>query len=75
MERGYRSVRYADDFVILCHSAAEARAALEEVQRWIEAHGLQLHPDKTHLGDCRHLGQGFEFLGYWFEAGKRLVLD
>jgi RNA-directed DNA polymerase len=63
MARGYRTVRYADDFVILCRSAAEARAALEEVQRWIEAHGLQLHPDKTHLGDCRQPGQGFEFLG------------
>ena len=75
MERGYRSVRYADDFVILCRSAAEARAALEEVQGWIEAHGLQLHPDKTHLGDCRQPGQGFEFLGYRFEAGKRWVRD
>lgn len=75
MERGYRSVRYADDFVILCRSAAEARAALAEVQCWIEAHGLQLHPDKTHLGDCRQPGQGFEFLGYRFEAGKRWVRD
>jgi RNA-directed DNA polymerase len=75
MERGYRSVRYADDFVILCRSAAEASAALEAVQRWIEAHGLQLHPDKTHLGDCRQPGQGFEFLGYRFEAGKRWVRD
>ena len=75
MERGYRSVRYADDFVILCRSAAEASAALETVQRWIEAHGLHLHPDKTHLGDCRQPGQGFEFLGYRFEAGKRWVRD
>ncbi|MFA5924642.1 MAG: hypothetical protein WC856_25710 [Methylococcaceae bacterium] len=34
---------------------------------------MTLHPDKTHLGDCRAEGQGFEFLGYRFEAGKRWV--
>ena len=35
--------------------------------------GLALHPDKTHVGNCRIPGQGFEFLGYRFEAGKRFV--
>ena len=33
----------------------------------------RLLADKTHLGDCRVEGQGFEFLGYRFEAGKRWV--
>ena len=28
---------------------------------------------KTHVGDCRQAGQGFEFLGYRFEAGRRWV--
>lgn len=70
---GYRMVRYADDFVILCESAEQAHAALEEVKTWVEANGLTLHPDKTHVGDCRIEGQGFEFLGYRFEAGKRWV--
>lgn len=70
---GYRMVRYADDFVILCQSAEQAHAALEEVKAWVEANGLTLHPDKTHVGDCRIEGQGFEFLGYRFEAGKRRV--
>jgi RNA-directed DNA polymerase len=72
-QRGYPLVRYADDFVILCASAAEAQAALAEVQAWVEANGLSLHPDKTHVGDCRVVGQGFEFLGYRFEAGRRWV--
>ena len=27
----------------------------------------------THIGDCRIEGQGFDFLGYRFEAGKRTV--
>ena len=33
----------------------------------------QLNPDKTHVGDCLVQGQGFKFLGYRFEAGKRWV--
>ena len=66
MARGYRMVRYADDFVILCRSREEADAALAEVRVWVEANGLTLHPDKTHVGDCRQKGEGFEF--------RRLVL-
>jgi RNA-directed DNA polymerase len=71
--RGWRMVRYADDFVILCRSAAEALAALHDVQAWVAANGLTLHPDKTRVGDSAQPGQGFEFLGYRFEAGRRLV--
>lgn len=72
-QRGFSMVRYADDFVVLCTTAAEADAALREVRAWVEAHGLVLHPDKTHVGDCRQVGQGFEFLGYRFESGRRTV--
>jgi RNA-directed DNA polymerase len=72
---GYRMVRYADDFVILCQTAPQAQAALEEVKQWVEENGLTLHPDKTHMGDCLIKGQGFEFLGYRFEAGRRWVRD
>jgi RNA-directed DNA polymerase len=71
--RGYRMVRYADDFVVLCKSREEATAALTEITAWVTANGLRLHPDKTHVGDCRQPGQGFEFLGYRFEAGRRFV--
>jgi len=28
VQKGYRMVRYADDFVVLCRSAEEARTAL-----------------------------------------------
>jgi RNA-directed DNA polymerase len=72
-EHGYRMVRYADDFVVLCQTADEARAGLAKVQAWVEENGLTLNPDKTHLGDCREPGQGFDFLGYRFEAGERRV--
>jgi RNA-directed DNA polymerase len=71
--RGYRMVRYADDFVVLCKSREEAAAALADITAWVTENGLRLHPDKTHVGDCRLPGQGFEFLGYRFEAGRRWV--
>jgi RNA-directed DNA polymerase len=71
--RGYRIVRYADDFVVLCKSREEAEAALAEVAAWMAENGLRLHPNKTHIGDCRRRGEGFEFLGYRFEAGRRFV--
>lgn len=70
---GFKMVRYADDFVILCQSAPQAQAALEEVKAWVAENSLTLHPDKTQVGDCLIQGQGFEFLGYRFEAGRRSV--
>jgi RNA-directed DNA polymerase len=72
-EKGYRMVRYADDFVVMCPSREVAQSALAEIRAWVLANGLTLHPDKTHMGDCRVPGLGFEFLGYRFEAGKRWV--
>jgi len=72
-QRGYRMVRYADDFVVLCRTAEQAQAALKEVRDWVEQNQLKLNADKTHVGDCRQAGQGFEFLGYRFEAGQRWV--
>jgi RNA-directed DNA polymerase len=67
---GVEMVRYADDFVILCRTAEDAQQALAIVQRWTEAAGLQLHPEKTHLVDMQQPG-GFEFLGYHFERDRR----
>lgn len=72
-EAGLVMVRYADDAVVLCRTREEADAALTRMRAWVSANGLTLHPDKTHVGDCRVEGQGFEFLGYRFEAGQRWV--
>src|SRR5271163_897032 len=44
--RGYRMVRYADDFVVLCKSREEAEAAMAEVRAFAGDNGLRLHPDK-----------------------------
>jgi RNA-directed DNA polymerase len=71
--KGYRMVRYADDFVVMCPSREVAQLALIEIRAWVVGNGLTLHPDKTHIGDCTVPDQGFEFLGYRFEAGKRWV--
>jgi RNA-directed DNA polymerase len=68
--KGYEMVRYADDFVILCRSEAEASAALEQVRDWTASVGLKLHPDKTRIVDATQRG-GFDFLGYHFERGYR----
>ena len=70
---GYKMVRYADDFVVLCRTRDEAEAALARIRRWAQLNGLTLHPDKTHVGNCMEKGQGFEFLGYRFESGRRFV--
>jgi RNA-directed DNA polymerase len=67
---GSEMVRYADDFVILCRSEAEARQALERVRGWTVEAGLRLHPTKTRIVDAAQAG-GFDFLGYHFERGKR----
>ena len=63
----------ATHLVILCRTREEAEAALEDVRAWVSENGLALHPEKTRVGDCRQPGQGFEFLGYRFEAGQRHV--
>jgi RNA-directed DNA polymerase len=66
-EQGFAMVRYADDFVILCQSAAEAERALQAVQAWVAEAGLKLHPTKTRVV---HADQGFDFLGYHFRGRK-----
>ena len=69
-KRGARLVRYADDFVVLCKSEAEARETLEEIRAWMEENGLTLHPTKTRIVDASQPG-GFDFLGYHFERGRK----
>ena len=70
--RGYQLTRYADDWVITCKSAAEARAAVEAARRILKQLGVELHPQKTRIVHVRY---GFEFLGYKIKRGyKKLRL-
>ena len=68
-QEGFEMVRYADDFVILCRSPEEATQALARIAAWTASAGLTLHPTKTRIVDATK--EGFEFLGYRFEKGKR----
>lgn len=61
-------VRYADDFVILCRSEAEANRVLATVGDILGSLGLALHPDKTKVADLREGREGFDFLGCHFHA-------
>jgi RNA-directed DNA polymerase len=61
-------VRYADDGVVLCRSAAQAEAALVAVGEILTGLGLRLHPDKTRVVDLREGREGFDFLGCHFRA-------
>jgi len=63
-------VRYADDFVILCRTQEGALAALRQVEAWVAANGLTLHPDKTRVGDSQQPGQGSLAIGSRPAAGS-----
>ena len=67
---GFHLVRYADDFVVLCRSQADATRALAEIYSYTQALELRLHPAKTRVVDATQTG-GFDFLGYHFERGYR----
>lgn len=69
-EMGFKMVRYADDFVIMCRSKKEAELALAQVAAWMKESGLILHPEKTRIADETQRG-GFDFLGYHFERGYK----
>jgi group II intron reverse transcriptase/maturase len=62
-------VRYADDFVIICRTEADAREGLRRVEVILARLGLTLHPDKTRVVDVRDGRQGFDFLGFPSESG------
>src|SRR5246500_1822849 len=66
--KGYQLTRYADDWVVTCASAVEARAALEAASRVLKELGVTINPQKTRIVHVRH---GFEFLGYKIKRGSR----
>lgn len=67
-ERGYKIVRFADDFVILTKSKKKAQRALEVVKEIVEGKlKLTLHPEKTVI---TNFGKGFTFLGFEFIAWR-----
>jgi RNA-directed DNA polymerase len=64
-DAGYRFVRYADDFVVLCQNAAQVQEAHALVQRQLTSLGLTLSTEKTRTTQFR---EGFAFLGFDISA-------
>ncbi len=79
-ENGFRLVRYADDFLILCRSQAEAEQALALTRYELTLLDLSISEEKTQI---THFDEGFTFLGVHFHhdlmepvdrmAGKWLI--
>ncbi|PTV98270.1 group II intron reverse transcriptase/maturase, partial [Halanaerobium saccharolyticum] len=68
VERGYKLVRFADDFVVMTKSKRKAKRAYEVVKEIItEKLKLELHPEKTVI---TNFGEGFVFLGFEFIAWR-----
>jgi group II intron reverse transcriptase/maturase len=61
-------VRYADDFVILCRTRAQADEALRRVREILVGMGLELHPEKTRVVDLGLGREGFVFLGCYLRV-------
>ena len=61
-------VRYADDFVVLCSTRAQAEQAQARAGALLGELGLTLHPDKTRVVDLRGGKEGFDFLGCHLRA-------
>jgi group II intron reverse transcriptase/maturase len=60
--KGYKFVRYADDFIILCKTREQAMEALEFSKSILEGQmGLELSVEKTKVVNIK---DGFDFLGF-----------
>jgi RNA-directed DNA polymerase len=64
-DAGFRFVRYADDFVVLCRTEAAVQEAHALVQRHLTSLGLTLSAEKTKTTKFR---DGFAFLGFAISA-------
>jgi group II intron reverse transcriptase/maturase len=60
-DAGFRCVRYADDFVVLCQTEVQVKAAHDLVQQHLSLIGLTLSAEKTKQ---IHFQEGFAFLGF-----------
>ncbi|MEX0941294.1 MAG: group II intron reverse transcriptase/maturase, partial [Pseudomonadales bacterium] len=69
-EAGFRFVRYADDFVVLCRSKRQAIEAGDAAKRCIEDLGLRFSPEKTKVAKFK---EGFVFLGFTITHRARKI--
>ena len=55
------AIRYADDFVVHCHTRQDALEIKAKLAKWLAARGLAFNEDKTRVVT---LAEGFDFLGF-----------
>jgi group II intron reverse transcriptase/maturase len=65
-----RLVRYADDFVVLCRTRAQANEAMRQLGAILSRLRLTLHPTKTRVVETGVGKDGFVFLGCHFQVVK-----
>ncbi len=67
-EQGYKQVRFADDFLILCRTKPRAQAALTFTETTLKKMALVLDE-----ADIVHFDQGFTFLGVTFVRSLTMI--
>jgi RNA-directed DNA polymerase len=67
---GYRFIRYADDFVVLCQTQAQAEEAKTQVTHILAQLGLQLSAEKTRITT---FGKGYSFLGFVMSSRSKIM--
>jgi RNA-directed DNA polymerase len=69
----WRTVRYADDFVVLVHGTrTDAETLREEIADVLAPLGLRLSPAKTRIV---HMSEGFDFLGFRIQWKRKRGTD
>lgn len=63
--QSYMPIRYADDFIVMCHTERHARRAYLTTAFLLEDLRLQYEPQKTNISS---FATGFDFLGVHFEG-------
>jgi group II intron reverse transcriptase/maturase len=71
-EQGYRFVRYADDFVVVCPSHVKAEEALTVVSQILAELALSLSSEKTRITTY---GKGYTFLGFKMSSRSRRMRE
>ena len=65
-------IRYADDFVVHCHTRQEALEVKARLARWLAPRGLAFNEDKTRVVS---LSEGYDFLGFNVRRyGRKLLI-
>ncbi|MHB1836268.1 MAG: group II intron reverse transcriptase/maturase, partial [Solirubrobacteraceae bacterium] len=64
-------IRYADDFVVHCHTRQEALEVKARLAAWLEPRGLAFNDDKTQVVS---LADGYDFLGFNVRRYRRKLL-